>query len=44
MHGAKNIKYTERHKTSNNGTTQKLWKSASRAPALRVLPWHLPYK
>jgi len=20
-----------------------MWKSAGRAPALRVLPWHLPY-
>jgi len=25
-------------------TTQKFWKSAGRAPSLRVLPWHLPYK
>ena len=24
-------------------TTQKFWKSAVRAPSLRVLPWHLPY-
>jgi hypothetical protein len=24
-------------------TTQNLWKSAGRAPSLRVLPWHLPY-
>jgi hypothetical protein len=23
--------------------TQKFWKSAGRAPSLRVLPWHLPY-
>jgi hypothetical protein len=24
-------------------TTQKVWKSAGRAPSLRGLPWHLPY-
>jgi hypothetical protein len=24
-------------------TTQQFWKSAGRAPSLRVLPWHLPY-
>ena len=24
-------------------TTQKFWKSAGRAPSLRVIPWHLPY-
>jgi hypothetical protein len=24
-------------------TTQKFWKSAGRAPCLRVIPWHLPY-
>jgi len=24
-------------------TTQKFWKTAGRAPSLRVLPWHLPY-
>jgi uncharacterized integral membrane protein len=28
---------TEQHKL------QLLWKSARRAPSLRVLPWHLPY-
>jgi hypothetical protein len=25
-------------------TTQTFWKSAGRAPSLRVIPWHLPYK
>jgi transcription initiation factor TFIID subunit TAF12 len=43
---------TEQHKqqnnTNNNRTTQittnlEEWKSAGRAPSLRVLPWHLPY-
>jgi len=24
-------------------TTQQFWKSAGRAPSLRVIPWHLPY-
>jgi hypothetical protein len=24
-------------------TTQKFWKSAGRAPSLRVIPWHFPY-
>jgi uncharacterized integral membrane protein len=24
-------------------TTQKFWKSAGRAPSLRVIPWNLPY-
>jgi len=24
-------------------TTQLIWKSAGRAPSLRVIPWHLPY-
>ena len=28
---------TEEHKQ------QLIWKSAGRAPSLRVLPWHLPY-
>jgi hypothetical protein len=35
--------YTERHKTTIHGITQTFWKSAGRAPSLRVLPWHLPY-
>jgi len=26
-----------------HSTTQKFWKSAGRAPSLRVLTWHLPY-
>ena len=30
-----NKQYTEQHKIS--------WKTAGRAPSLRVLPWHLPY-
>jgi len=35
--------YTERHKTNNTYNNTKIWKSAGRAPSLRVLPWHLPY-
>jgi hypothetical protein len=40
------------NKTNNNRTTQItteqhiqqiMWKSAGRAPSLRVLPWYLPY-
>jgi hypothetical protein len=30
-----NKQYIEQHKN--------VWKSAGRAPFLRVLPWHLPY-
>ena len=33
--------YKERHKTNNK--QHSFWKSAGRAPSLRVLPWHLPY-
>jgi len=37
-------KYTERHKTNNtHRTTQNVWKSAGRAPSLRILPWYLLY-
>jgi len=38
--------YTEQHKTNNiyNNTKMFFWKSAGRAPSLRVIPWHLPYK
>ena len=33
-----------KNNTNNNRTTQHvMWKSAGRAPSLRVLPWHLPY-
>ena len=35
--------YAERHKTNNTQNNTKVWKSAGRAPSLRVLPWHLPY-
>ena len=35
--------YTERHKTNNTWNNTTVWKSAGRAPSLRVLPWHLPY-
>jgi hypothetical protein len=35
------------HRTTQITTEQQkqqlMWKSASRAPSLRVLPWHLPY-
>jgi len=35
------------HRTSQITTEQHryklMWKSAGRAPSLRVLPWHLPY-
>jgi len=32
-----NTKTTEQHKY------KLMWKSAGRAPSLRVLPWHVPY-
>jgi len=35
------------HRTTQIPTAQHkqqlIWKSADRAPSLRVLPWHLPY-
>jgi hypothetical protein len=34
--------HTERHKKTIRRTTQKFWKSAGRAPYLRVIPWNLP--
>ena len=34
---------THLHTQTIHRTTLKFWKSAGRAPSLRVLPWHLPY-
>ena len=31
------------HRTTQNLRIQKFWKSAGRAPSLRVIPWHSPY-
>jgi len=28
---------------NNNTINHLIWKSAGRAPSLRVIPWHLPY-
>jgi hypothetical protein len=35
--------YTFTHKQYIEQHKQLMWKSAGRAPSLRVLPWHLPY-
>jgi len=35
--------YTKDIKQTIYRTTQKVWKSAGRAPSLLVIPWHLPY-
>jgi len=46
------VQYTLTHKQHTNRTTQNkqyteqhksIWKSAGRAPPLRVMSWHLPY-
>ena len=37
--------YTEQHKINNIYKKKKIfWKSTGRAPSLRGMPWHLPYK
>jgi len=42
--GSSKVQYTFTHKQYVEQHKYKLmWKSADRAPSLRVLPWHLPY-
>jgi hypothetical protein len=34
---------THLHTNSTQNDTKRFWKSAGRAPSLRVISWHLPY-